>query len=156
MTINEYKEEVKLVRPQMLAIARNYLKDNDEAEDAVQDVILKLWQLIDTLHLPMSPLASVLLKNHCIDILRRHHYTTEVNETIPNEEEKADERYEKVIALIDTLPTMQQTIMRLRHMEGMEINDIAKLTGSKETAVRKALSRARHAIKDQFLKTEWE
>ena len=37
MTINEYKEEVKLVRPQMLAIARNYLKDNDEAEDAVQD-----------------------------------------------------------------------------------------------------------------------
>ena len=82
--------------------------------------------------------------------------TTEVNETIPNEEEKADERYEKVIALIDTLPTMQQTIMRLRHMEGMEINDIAKLTGSKETAVRKALSRARHAIKNQFLKTEWE
>lgn len=73
MTINEYKEEVKLVRPQMLAIARNYLKDNDEAEDAVQDVLLKLWQLIDTLHLPMSPLASVLLKNHCIDILRRHH-----------------------------------------------------------------------------------
>lgn len=46
--------------------------------------------------------------------------------------------------------------MRLRHMEGMEINDIAKLTGSKETAVRKALSRARHAIKNQFLKTEWE
>ena len=141
---------------QMLAIARNYLKDNDEAEDAVQDVLLKLWQLIDTLRLPMAPLASVLLKNRCIDILRRHHYTTEVNETIPNEEEKADERYEKVIALIDTLPTMQQTIMRLRHMEGMEINDIAKLTGSKETAVRKALSRARHAIKDQFLKTERE
>ena len=56
MTINEYKEEVKLVRPQMLAIARNYLKDNDEAEDAVQDVLLKLWQLIDTLRLPMAPL----------------------------------------------------------------------------------------------------
>lgn len=54
MTINEYKEEVKLVRPQMLAIARNYLKDNDEAEDAVQDVLLKLWQLIDTLHLPIT------------------------------------------------------------------------------------------------------
>ncbi len=42
--------------------------------------------------------------------------------------------------------------MRLRHMEGMEISDIAKLTDSKEATVRKALSRARQAIKTQFLK----
>ncbi|WP_461186510.1 RNA polymerase sigma factor, partial [Trueperella pyogenes] len=51
----------------------------------------------------------------------------------------------------NTLPTMQQTILRLRHMEGMEMQQIAELIGSNEVAVRKALSRARKAIKAQYL-----
>lgn len=148
MTIDEYKKEVKQIRPQMLFIAQSYLRDNDEAED----VLLKLWQLLDTLRLPMSPLASVLVKNRCIDILRRHRYMVEVKDSIVDEQQRDDDRYEAVIAIIDSLPTMQQTIMRLRHMEGMEISDIAKLTDSKEATVRKALSRARQAIKTQFLK----
>ena len=32
MTIDEYKKEVKQIRPQMLFIAQSYLRDNDEAE----------------------------------------------------------------------------------------------------------------------------
>ena len=152
MTIDEYKKEVKQIRPQMLFIAQSYLRDNDEAEDVVQDVLLKLWQLLDTLRLPMSPLASVVVKNRCIDVLRRHRYMVEVKDSIVDERQRDDDRYEAVIAIIDTLPTMQQTIIRLRHMEGMEISDIAKLTDSKEATVRKALSRARQAIKTQFLK----
>jgi RNA polymerase sigma factor, sigma-70 family len=152
MTIDEYKKEVKQIRPQMLLIAQSYLRDNDEAEDVVQDVLLKLWQLLDTLRLPMSPLALVLVKNRCIDVLRRHRYMVEVKDSIVDEQQRDDDRYEAVIAIIDSLPTMQQTIMRLRHMEGMEISDIAKLTDSKEATVRKALSRARQAIKTQFLK----
>ena len=71
MTIEEYKEEVERNRPRMLTIARGYLKDGDEAEDVVQDVLLKLWQLLDSLHLPMGPLASVLVKNRCVDLIRR-------------------------------------------------------------------------------------
>lgn len=152
MTIDEYKKEVKQIRPQMPFIAQSYLRDNDEAEDVVQDVLLKLWQLLDTLRLPMSPLALVLVKNRCIDVLRRHRYMVEVKDSIVDEQQRDDDRYEAVIAIIDSLPTMQQTIMRLRHMEGMEISDIAKLTDSKEATVRKALSRARQAIKTQFLK----
>ena len=56
--------------------------------------------------------------------------------------------------IIDELPTMQQTIMRLRHMEGMEMSAIAALTGSKEAAVRKVLSRARQAVRQKFLKQQ--
>ena len=46
MTIEEYKKEVEQVRPQMLRLARSYLKDDEEAEDAVQDVLLRLWQML--------------------------------------------------------------------------------------------------------------
>lgn len=155
MTIEEYKEEVERNRPRMLAIAQGYLKDGDEAEDVVQDVLLKLWQLLDSLRLPMGPLASVLVKNHCIDLIRRRQPMVEMSENLAEGEPTRDERYARVMRIIDTLPTLQQTIMRLRHVEGMEMSEIATLTGSSEVAVRKALSRARQAVRERFRLSEW-
>ena len=58
---------------------------------------------------------------------------------------------EQTMKMIDQLPEMQQTIIRLRHMEGMEMKEIASLTGSTEVAVRKALSRARKALAQKVL-----
>jgi RNA polymerase sigma factor, sigma-70 family len=150
MTVDEYKEEVERNRPRMLSVARSYLKASEEAEDVVQDVLLKLWQLLDKLRIPMGPLALVLVRNRCIDCLRRLQSTIALPENVVESEPTCDERYEKVMQLVDKLPTMQQTIMRLRHMEGMEMCEIAALTGSNETAVRKALSRARQAIRQQL------
>lgn len=150
MTVDEYKEEVERNRPRMISVARSYLKASEEAEDVVQDVLLKLWQLLDKLRLPMGPLALVLVRNRCIDCLRRLQSTIALPENVLESEPTCDERYEKVMQLVDKLSTMQQTIMRLRHMEGMEMCEIAALTGSNETAVRKALSRARQAIRQQL------
>ena len=151
MTVDEYKEEVERNRPHMLSVARSYLKANEEAEDVVQDVLLKLWQLLDKLRIPMGPLALVLVRNRCIDCLRRLQSTI----ALPRKRggkanQHATNAMKKVMQLVDKLPTMQQTIMRLRHMEGMEMCEIAALTGSNETAVRKALSRARQAIRQQL------
>ncbi|PXX22325.1 RNA polymerase sigma factor [Hoylesella shahii] len=150
MTVDEYKEEVERNRPRMLSVARSYLKASEEAEDVVQDVLLKLWQLLDKLRIPMGPLALVLVRNRCIDCLRRLQTTIDIPENVAESEPTCDERYEKAMQLVDKLSTMQQTIMRLRHMEGMEMCEIAALTGSNETAVRKALSRARQAIRQQL------
>ena len=44
------------------------------------------------------------------------------------------------------------TILRLRHLEGMEMNEIAVLIGSSEVAIRKALSRARQAVRQKYMK----
>ena len=63
-----------------------------------------------------------------------------------------DERIERMMAVVSTLPDLQQTILRLRHREGMEMNEIADLTGSSEVAVRKALSRARQAVRQKYMK----
>ena len=70
------------------------------------------------------------------------------------ESHEADERIDRMMKIIDRLPTLQQTLIRLRHMENMEMKDMAALIGSNEVAVRKALSRARQAIRDNFLKEE--
>ena len=150
MTVNEYKEEAGRVRPKLLIIARRYMGGEDEAEDVVQDILLKLWQICDTLRLPIDPLACVLVRNRCIDLLRKHRRTVEIGEEVVDCVEQEDDRVERMMNIIDTLPTLQQTVLKLRHLEGMEIKDIAELICSTEVAVRKTLSRARMSVRQHF------
>ena len=152
MTQEEYKEEARRLRPRLLQTARRYLNE-DDAEDTVQDVLLRLWQMVDTLHMPIDALATVLVRNFCVDRLRRQKPSLALTASYEQADEtETDERIERVLAMIDTLPTLQQTILRLRHIEGMGMKEIAELTGSSEVAIRKTLSRARQTLKQQYEK----
>lgn len=135
----------------MMNVARRYLAD-DDAEDTVQDVLLRLWQMVDKLRMPVDGLASVLVRNLCVDKVRRRHPTLALTETSDDGDREQDERIERMMGIIESLPSLQQTILRLRHMEGMEMKDIAEITGSSEVALRKALSRARQAVRQQYMK----
>ena len=150
MTENEFKTEAKRIRQLMINTARQYLSDFDEAEDTVQDILLKLWQMRDELRSPLNSFASVLVRNHCVDILRRRPVTISVSDVFYDEPSVEDERLGRILSIMNTLPTMQQTILRLRHMEGMEMKDIARLLQMEEAAVRKALSRARQTVREKL------
>ena len=152
MTQEEFKEETQRLRPQLMLTARRYLGD-DDAEDTVQDVLLRLWQMVGELRQPFDALALRLTRNLCIDKVRRKKPTvmlTDSGET--DQAENDDERIERMMAVVSSLPDLQQTVLRLRHLEGMEMNEIADLIGSSEVAIRKALSRARQAVKQKYLK----
>jgi RNA polymerase sigma-70 factor (ECF subfamily) len=68
------------------------------------------------------------------------------------------ERMDELLELIETLPDLQQAILRMKHIEGMEVEEIARLTGSNPIAVRTNLSRARKKVREQFLmrNKEWK
>jgi RNA polymerase sigma-70 factor (ECF subfamily) len=154
MTQEEFMEEARRVRPQLLLVARRYLSD-DDAEDVVQDALLRLWQMVGEVRRPMDALASVLTRNLCISQLRRQRCPSglsEENITSEDSDYADDERLSRMLAIIETLPSLQQTILRLRHIDGMEMKDIATLIGSNEVAIRKALSRARQTVRIQYLK----
>jgi len=151
MTTETFKKEAQRMRTSLVRQAFGILRDSEEAEDVVQDVLLRLWQMRDQLKMPIEPLAKVLTRNRCIDLIRRKKSTTEFTIADFQEENEAQhERIERMMKVIETLPNLQQTILRLRHMEGMDSKEIAELTGSTETAVRKALSRARQTVRDKF------
>ena len=158
MTQEEYKDEVRRIRPKLLSVARRYVGD-DDAEDTVQDVLLRLWQMLDELRLPVDALATVLVRNQCVSLLRKQRRAVALPATIASDgfsvgvaTDSTGENLDRLMAIVESLPSMQQTILRLRHIEGMEMSDIAELTGSNEVAVRKALSRARQTVRLQFLK----
>lgn len=152
MTAEAFETEIARLRPKLMDTARRYLKDRQEAEDVVQDALLRLWQLRDQLRLPVDALASVLTRNLCINRLQRRKPTTVLT---PNHQQ-ADtatnhERVERMMAIVEQLPELQQLILRLHHMEGMRTKEIARLTQMSEDAVRKALSRARMAVREKYL-----
>lgn len=152
MTQEEFKEEAQRLRPRLMLTARRYLGD-DDAEDTVQDALLRLWQMVGELRQPFDALALRLTRNLCIDKVRRKRPTltlTDSGET--GEADDNDERIERMMAVVSTLPDLQQIVLRLRHLEGMEMNEIADLIGSSEVAIRKALSRARQAVRQKYMK----
>ena len=151
MTQEEFKEEAQRLRPRLMLTARRYLGD-DDAEDTVQDALLRLWQMVGELRQPFDALALRLTRNLCIDQVRRRKPTVMLTDSSGTDETDDDERIERMMAVVSTLPDLQQTILRLRHLEGMEMNEIADLTGSSEVAIRKALSRARQAVRLKYMK----
>ena len=152
MTQEEFKEEAQRLRPRLMLTARRYLGD-DDAEDTVQDALLRLWQMVDELRQPLDALALRLTRNLCIDQVRRRKPTVMLTDSGGTDlADGDDERIERMMAVVSTLPDLQQTILRLRHLEGMEMNEIADLTGSSEVAIRKALSRARQAVRQKYMK----
>ena len=149
------------MRPALLRLAMHYTEDTDEAEDIIQDVLLKLWFLRERLddYRSIDALAVVITKHLCINRKRSRHLDTVAleegldigMEDSPERILIKEERMEELLALISTLPNLQQAILRMKHIEGFEVEEIARLTGSTPVAVRTNLSRARKKVREQFL-----
>ncbi len=154
MTKSEYEIAMQRLRPMLIAEATKYLGDANDAEDMVQDAMMRLWQMCSQLHSPVDGLARILVRNLCLDAIRRRK-PREGIEALPaaigNSNEAVEhERIERMMSVVESLPDVPQTILRLRHMEGMEMKDIARLLQMEEAAVRKALSRARQAVREKL------
>ena len=152
MSQEEFQQAVYQLRPHITELAQHYLADHEKAEDAAQDALLRLWQMHERLHPPIDGLAKTLTRNICIDLLRRQHPTKPINQIEAEETETSNhQQVERMMAVVDSLPELQQTILRLRHMQGMEMKELAALLQMNEAAARKALSRARMAVRDKYL-----
>lgn len=152
MKTEEFQQQAEELRLQLVGIAQKYLGNTYEAEDIAQDAMLKLWLMRDKLKSPIGAMASIVTRNLCIDALRKHHQTIDISQ-LPEEEDFGDdgEQIEKMLRIIDSLPSAQRTILRMRHLQGMEMKEIALVLGSTEVAVRKSLSRARKMVKNRLI-----
>jgi len=152
MTAEEFKLQAEELRERLMGVAHRYLGEGSEAEDIVQDTMLKLWLMRADLQSPLWGIGSVVTRNLCIDYLRRRKPTIDIT-ALPDSEEPADDgsEIEQMLLIIDSLPSAQRTILKMRHLEGMEMNEIATVLGSTEPAVRKRLSRARMVVRRKLM-----
>ena len=145
-------DEVKAMRPMLLSVARNILGNDEGAEDVVQDAILRMWQLREEPIRNLKGFARIVVRNLSLSKIRRKPLTIDISQAdIADEvETERNEQIDRMMELVDALPTMQQTVLRLRHMQDMTMADIASLIGTSEAAVRQSLSRARRSILEQY------
>tara|TARA_B100000787_G_scaffold34398_1_gene23789 strand:+ start:176 stop:682 length:507 start_codon:yes stop_codon:yes gene_type:complete len=161
MNQKEFLDMVLPIKDNLYRLARRFLISNDEAQDAVQEVFLKLWKNKEAIKKYRSPeaFAYTMTKNYCLDRLKSKQasnlklvHTNFENRTDLEQHIEAKDGVSLLFKLMETLPEQQKTILHLRDVEQLEFAEIAKITNTSQANVRVALSRARKKIKDLLLK----
>jgi len=158
MTERQFRSGYLSLTETLYRIAFYILESQDEAEDAVQDVYLRLWRDREKLDGIQNPKAYSIriLRNLCLDRLRAAQKLTFPEEMpeIPSSRLQDDEldekqRLDKVLEAIRTLPDRQREIMMLRIVEGLSYEEISQRTSQNYLTLRVLLSRARAKLKSE-------
>lgn len=159
MTSTEFSCAYLSLSDELYRVALYMMESQDEAEDVVQDVFIKLWQSRDSLDGIGNPKAYclTLVRNACIDRIRKASRTRQAKagteelecEPAPPSESglEAREKLREVIKLVEKLPPRQQEILRLRVFEGLSYEEISRRTGLNQLSLRVLLSTARKTIR---------
>jgi len=168
MTRNDFNDYVQQQSRKLYGYAFRILQNQEGAEDAVQEIFIKLWKMKERLveYRSIDALAITMTKNFCIDQLRRdknfireenrredHHYIASLS---PHEQMELSETNEILHRIIDHLPDGYKDVIRLRDIEGVPYEEIAEKTGQNINTLRVTLSRARKLIRDEYNKFHYE
>lgn len=74
--------------------------------------------------------------------------------SLPDQDLQEKDDAAQVMKIIEQLPSLQQAILKMRHVDDLDMDEIAELTGSSIEAVRVTLSRGRKRVRELFLKRE--
>ena len=142
---------------QFYRVAFHLLESREEAEDAVQELYLKLYESNHRLNAVSNPLAYGIsvLRNICIDRIRRRtvRKAEPVDERIPLEDAPPDSRavskdlLESLMTEMDMLPDRQARVLKMKAIQGLDYKDISELTGLSQVHVRVLVSTARKTLK---------
>lgn len=128
--------------PQVLALGRRFLRQPQDAEDAMQDIFLELWQLwhrFDPRRGDEGGWVKTVARARLIDRTRRQaRYRTAMDlleRETAGERSCADERGDdsaraRVASALTCLPARQQGLLRLAYVEGFTHSEIARATGT--------------------------
>jgi RNA polymerase sigma-70 factor (ECF subfamily) len=151
------------LRERMFPVARKMLSHAPhEAEDAVQEALIRLWTMRSSAmqYDSVEALAVTITRNICIDHLRQRRQLCTLEEVLgnaasadnPHRALEAKDTNAALSKIIAQLPTLQQAVLRLKDVEGYEVSEIAAITGTQPEAVRMNLSRARKKVREEFTK----
>lgn len=163
MNQNEFVQIITPFKDKLFRLAKRMLVSTEEAEDATQEVMVRLWNKNNALehYNSVEALAMTMTKNYCLDQLKskRASNLQIVHNNYQDKQASVETQIEHQNTLqwseklINELPEQQRLIVQLREIEEYEFSEIAQVLEINETAVRVALSRARKTLREQIEKT---
>jgi RNA polymerase sigma factor (sigma-70 family) len=159
------KEFLIIVMPfkdKLFRLAKRLLVSNEEAEDATQEVLLKLWTNKKKMeeYSNVEAFAMTMTKNYCLDLLKSKQAATLklVHSNYHDERASIQKQLEVedsiawMNRIMESLPQQQKMVVQLRDIENYEFEEISDMLDMNPTAVRVTLSRARKTIREALLK----
>lgn len=162
-----FEELVRANTERMLAVARRLLRNEHEAEDAVQEALFLAWRSIgafDGRSAPSTWLHRITVNAALARIRVRQRHPVEDMNRVAGESnfEPADSRGDVVAAMeqerlsrlvwqaVDQLAEDQRTVLVLRDVEDVPSKEVASTLGLSDSAVRQRLHRARQAVAERL------
>ena len=157
-----FRNDVLPLKDILYRLALRITQNSPEAEDIVQDTLIRIWnrreqwEEIDSI----EAFALTVCRNLALDSIGRHQarnaslddQRTERPDQGPSPYEHAQQhdRLDTIRRLMDTLPEKQRSCMQLRDFEGKPYKDIAAIMGISEQQVKVNIFRARQTVKQKF------
>ncbi len=162
MSAESFYKIILPMKDKLFRLAFSIVRERTEAEDVLQDVLLRLWSKRDewseienleaycyrsVKNSSLDRLASkAVRKTEAIDPDKEELYFTEI--ISPHHHMVQKEQHQIINKCIDELNENQRLVFRLREIEGLSYKDISKSLGISEDLVRISLFRARKKMKD--------
>lgn len=163
MTQAEFLHIVMPFKDKVFRLAKRLLVSKEEAEDATQEILLKLWNNKAKIedYKNVEAFSMTMTKNFCLDKLKSKHAQNlkivhsnyQDKNTSLQKQIELNDSVNWVAKIIEGLPEQQKMVIQLRDIEQYDLDEIAKMLDMNNTAVRVALSRARKSIREQLTNT---
>lgn len=157
-----YAEIVRTLRPRLLDFLYRMVQNRELAEEIGQETFLKAFQKLkkfDPAKAAFSTWLFTLGRNLCIDYLRKKTQITVAEDEahslislhpIPRETAWENELEGEIANAIEKLDVLYREIFILREYQGMEIDEIAKITNTNLGTVKSRLFRARQTLQSRL------
>ncbi len=157
-----FRNDVLPLKNELYRLALRITLRHEDAEDIVQDTLIKVWnkrdewQDIDSI----EAYSLTICRNLALDRLKRKDRHSESIDTLhlalhdtgasPYEQIDQKDRLQMVKNIVNALPEKQRTCMQLRDFEGKTYKEIANIMSISEDQVKINLFRARQAVKQRY------
>lgn len=165
-----YQDHAKMV----FNLCLNYLQNSEDAEEATQDVFIKVYDKIDGFRADSSLKTWIyrITITHCLDVIKAKNrqkrfgfmqslFGKSGEESIPQKnfnhpgvELEDKEALQELLELIQELPDNQKTALILKSMDGLTGKEIAEIMKITDKAVESLLSRAKQNLKIKLEQTK--
>ncbi len=157
MTNDEFENLIIQQKNRLYRFAFSILKNCEEAEDAVQEIVLKLWSKRLSLQIDknIESFCMQSVKNHCFDVLRKR--TEDLNyknKAILNFAENLNfeniDLVEKIKIEVQNLSTQQRMAIELKDFQGYDYDEISEILEMSVNSIRVNVSRGRKKLYEIF------
>ena len=168
MTQEEFEHIAPVLRELMLSVGRSFFGNDDDAEDVAQEGLVALLRFINRMELGIrhDALAVRVAKHCCMDKVRKrktrnfsisqiHNLTnlrlreTDVGAS-PHEVLEAKELHEAVGRAVQHLKPSERRLFEMRQIDGLELDEIARLTQIAKPSIKSIVSAARKKVFEEI------